>query len=71
MLLPAMTEAISVYGAVISILFIDKSMIIAGVMGVAYGIASTTGLPALGAVTQDVVHPSLKGMSWGMTVFCM
>ena len=29
------------------------------------------GPAALGAVTQDVVHPRLKGVSWGMTMFSM
>jgi MFS family permease len=28
-------------------------------------------LPALGSVTQDVVTPGLKSMSWGMAVFVM
>lgn len=28
-------------------------------------------MPAMGAVSQDVVHPRLKGISWGMTMFCL
>ncbi|HPV48884.1 MAG TPA: MFS transporter [Smithellaceae bacterium] len=37
----------------------------------AYFISSVVGTPATGAVTQDVVEPRLKGISWGMTMFCM
>ncbi len=40
-------------------------------VGILYGIGSVLGMPALGAVTQDVVHPGLKGMSWGLAMFCM
>ena len=28
-------------------------------------------MPALGAVSQEVIPPAHKGLSWGMTIFCM
>ncbi len=43
----------------------------AAILGIMYGICSVIAMPALGAVTQDVVHPRLKGISWGMAMFCM
>ena len=36
-----------------------------------YSVFSMVSPPALGAVTQDVVHPRLKGISWGMAMFAM
>ncbi|MCK7503176.1 MAG: hypothetical protein MZV70_03130 [Desulfobacterales bacterium] len=46
-------------------------MIVGLALGVLYCIFSLMGMPAVGAVTQDVVHPRLKGISWGMTMFSM
>ncbi|MBU1195134.1 MAG: MFS transporter [Proteobacteria bacterium] len=40
------------------------------VIGVFYGIFSIFPVPSISAVTQDVTPPSLKGVSWGMAVFC-
>ncbi len=71
MILPAISEIICALTAVIAIMLIDISFTSSVVLSIVYGIASVAGQPALGAVTQDVVHPRLKGMSWGMTVFSM
>jgi len=40
------------------------------VIGILYGILSIVPAPAISAVTQDVTPPSLKGVAWGMAVFC-
>lgn len=47
--------------------FVAASLIILTVNG----IASVVGTAAFGAITQDVVHPRLKGVAWGMAVFCV
>jgi len=39
--------------------------------GIAYGVFSIFPVPSISAVTQDVTPPSLKGVSWGMAVFCL
>jgi len=39
-------------------------------IGILYGIFSIFPIPSISAVTQDVTPPSLKGVSWGMAVFC-
>ncbi len=41
------------------------------VIGIVYGIFSIFPVPSISAVTQDVTPPSLKGVSWGMAVFCV
>lgn len=41
------------------------------VIGIAYGVFSIFPVPSISAVTQDVTPPSLKGVSWGMAVFCL
>lgn len=40
-------------------------------IGLLWGALVMLGTPALNAVSQDVVVPAVKGMSYGMTVFCM
>lgn len=40
-------------------------------IGIVFGIFLVVGIPATSAISQDVVPPSLKGVSWGMNVFCM
>jgi len=41
------------------------------VSGILFGTTVMMGLPALSAITQDVVTPGLKATSWGMCVLCM
>jgi hypothetical protein len=36
-----------------------------------FGIMLMLGLPSIHTVTQDVVTPGLKGVSWGMTVLAI
>jgi MFS family permease len=36
----------------------------------AWGAMAVLGMPALSVVTQDVVEPAIRGISYGMTVFC-
>ena len=81
MLLPALADPVSAVLSIASLLLLsafgtvvslaNPYLVAATVMGFLYGICSVLGMPALGAVTQDVVHPRLKGISWGMTMFCM
>jgi MFS family permease len=37
----------------------------------AWGVLTVCYLPPATAVTQDVVHPGMRAMAWGMCVFCM
>lgn len=73
MLLPSITDPLAALMVILSMLALRAG----GMFGlffafaVVYGILNVTGLPALGAVTQDVVHPRLKSMSWGLAMFCM
>ncbi len=73
LLLPMLAELITAVSLVsmMLLLMFGATMTTVVAVGVIYGIACVLGLPALGAVTQDVVHPSLKGMSWGLAMFCM
>lgn len=41
------------------------------VLALVFGMTLAAGMPAVSAVSQDVVGPALKGASWGMNVFCM
>ena len=38
---------------------------------VVWGILATMGLPSLSSISQDVITPGFKGMSWGMAMLCM
>lgn len=40
------------------------------IFGFLFGVSFGMGIAALTAITQDVVPPELKGLSWGMAVFC-
>lgn len=40
-------------------------------LAVLYGIISVMAMPCLSAVTQDVVPVALKGLVWGVTMFCV
>ena len=81
MILPAVADMVSAILSISALLFIqafdgdvsltNPFLATSAIVGLAYGICSVLGMPALGAVTQDVVHPRLKGISWGMTMFCM
>lgn len=78
MLLAAMADPIATIIFIVSMIFLQASTSLASVhfiayaiMALLYGTASVLGMPAVGAVTQDVVHPRLKGISWGMAMFCM
>lgn len=82
MLLPAIADVLAAVLIIIGLFLLQAfgtkevsltniHLLIGAVAGVLYGIFSVMGTPALGAVTQDVVHPRLKGISWGMTMFSM
>ncbi len=73
LLLPMIAEFIAAVSlvAIIILLMLGASITVFIAVAAIYGIAVVLGLPAIGAVTQDVVHPRLKGMSWGLAMFCM
>jgi MFS family permease len=81
MLLAAVAEPSSAVLAIVALLLLKMNegpasltnpfLVVASAAGVLYGIINIIGIPALGAVTQDVVHPRLKGASWGMAMFSM
>ena len=41
------------------------------VFGLLFGTVLMMGLPAMNAITQDVVTPGMKGLAWGMCVLAM
>lgn len=73
LLLPVLAELIAAVSLVAIMILLMLGAPIPAFIAVAviYGISCVLGLPAIGAVTQDVVHPRLKGMSWGLAMFCM
>jgi len=68
-LLPALAVFLAAAFFAVSVLFHFKG--IGFGVGILFGVVLMMGLPALSAITQDVVTPGLKGVSWGMCVFCM
>ena len=71
MLLPAITALISAFLLAISALLLSVNWVIAAIIASFYGLIYFVGAPALSVVSQEVIHPSHKGLSWGLTVFCM
>jgi predicted MFS family arabinose efflux permease len=71
MLLPGWTSLLSAIFLAIAILVLHLDWIIAGVFATVYLFIYYVGVPALGAVSQEVIPPAHKGLSWGMTIFCM
>jgi MFS family permease len=69
MLLPAVADVVSALVLIGALLF--KVQGIGFYLALVWGVVFMMGLPALSAVTQDVVPPGLKGMAWGMTVLTM
>ena len=69
MYLPALADFLAA-AAIIASLLLD-------VKGIGFAFAliwcalTMSALPSLGSVTQDVVSPGMKSMSWGMAVFVM
>jgi MFS family permease len=69
MLLPVIGDSLAAIVLITALLFEFKG---AGFyIGLLWGALVMLGTPALNAVSQDVVSPAYKGMSWGMAVFCM
>lgn len=71
MLLPAWTALLSAIFLAVAILVLHLNWQVAGTFATAYGFIYYVGMPALGAVSQEVIPPAHKGLSWGMTIFCM
>lgn len=71
MLLPAWTALVSTIFLAGAFPLLHSSWMIAGALATVYGFVYYVGMPALGAVSQEVVPPAHKGLSWGMTIFCM
>jgi len=71
MLLPGWTALLSAVFLAIAILVLHVNWMVAGALATVYGFIYYVGMPALGAVSQEVIPPAHKGLSWGMTIFCM
>lgn len=69
MLIPAIMDVLCAIILIIALVF--KVQGIGFYFAMLWGVLFMMGIPALSAVTQDVVTPGLKGMAWGMTVFTM
>lgn len=69
MLLPVIGDILA---AIVLITALSLDMKGAGyIIGLLWGAMVMLGTPALNVVSQDVVVPAVKGLSYGMTVFCM
>jgi MFS family permease len=69
MLLPAIGDILA---AIVLIVALYLDMKGAGfIVALLWGAMVMIGVPPLTAVTQDVVEPAVKGISYGMCVFCM
>jgi MFS family permease len=71
MLLPAWGALLSAAFLAMAILVLHLNWQVAGALATAYGFIYYIGQPALGAVSQEVIPPAHKGLSWGMTIFAM
>lgn len=71
MLLPGWTALISAVFLAGAIPLLHINWMVAGALATVYGFVYYVGMPALGAVSQEVIPPAHKGLSWGMTIFCM
>ncbi len=69
MLLPTTTMFIIAILFPLAVLFDFKGL--GFVFGLLFGAVLMMGLPAMNAITQDVVTPGLKGLAWGMCVLSM
>jgi len=70
-LLPALTAFISAIFMAAALFVLKLNWMAAAVLGTFYGFVYFIGAPALSAVSQEVIPPAHKGLSWGMTVFFM
>ena len=68
---PAISYILSVVTLVAAILTYQVSFAIGLTFGILYGIVNSTSVPALGIISQNVIPPAYKGLSWGMAVFAM
>jgi MFS family permease len=71
LLLPAWGSLISALFLAAAFPFLHTNWMLAGALATVYGFVYYLGMPALGAVSQEVIPPAHKGLSWGMTIFCM
>jgi MFS family permease len=71
LLLPGWTALVSTIFLAAAYPLLQFNWIIAGTLATVYGFVYYVGMPALGAVSQEVIPPAHKGLSWGMTIFCM
>jgi len=72
MQLPAIATLIAALTMIAALyLFTLKMMVLTFVLMIFLGAICCLGIPALQSVTQDVVSPNLKGMSFGLLMFMM
>jgi len=70
-LLPALTALISAIFLATAVFVLKLNWVAAAVLAGFYGFVYFIGVPALSAISQEVIPPANKGLSWGMTVFFM
>lgn len=68
MLLLAMSDLLAAVCAIAAMLLDVQG--VGYLLMCAWGAMAVLGMPALAAVTQDVVEPAIRGISFGMAVFC-
>ena len=68
LLFPAITFPLSAVFLIVALVLELKGLGLA--FGILFGLLLNMGSPALSAVSQDVVGPSQKGLSWGMGILC-
>jgi MFS family permease len=69
--LPALASFISAVAMVTAFLLFPVSFAVGVAFAAMYGIFSVMPAPPLGIVSQNVIPPAHKGLSWGLTVFAM
>lgn len=69
--LPSIASVLSSVFLALSFLCFNLDFWLGIVMSLVFGIINMTAIPALTIVSQDVVPPAHKGLSYGLTVLCM
>lgn len=67
--LPALAILIGAVCLSTAFMTFNISFVIGFAFAIIYGIANVAAVPALGTVSQNVIPPSQKGLSWGLAVF--
>jgi predicted MFS family arabinose efflux permease len=69
--LPAVASILSSILLALSFLFFSVDFWLGMIVSLVFGVINMMAIPALTIVSQDVVTPAHKGLSYGLTVLCM